>query len=177
MKGIEEMAKSEIYLNKIEKSRKDAVTGFRLKQAMYNAVRACHAESVSFPYQQLLEKYCIPSGEDCLSDEQYYLLTDNGFVQSVRLPSEREVALRVLADKTGGKVVFSKDREPMLLVGGLLLQATSAEGKSYTDDFVEDFSVPYALYPRTVNIVDGKALVEKEKGVCEWVELSEEGSV
>lgn len=169
------MAKLDIYFKKIEKSRTVAVTGFRFKQALYNAVICCHKEKRVFPYGWLIEQYAVPAAKDYLTDEAYYLLTDDGVVLSERPVSDKEAFLRTLADKVGGEVVFTSDRQPVLRVNGWILNAASAEGRSFENAFVEDFSVPYDLYPRIINIVGDKALVETDKGICVWKSLADAG--
>lgn len=169
------MAKSDIYIKKIEKSRTVAVTGFRFKQALYNAVICCHREQRVFPYGWLIERYAIPTSEEYLTDGEYYLLTDDGLVLSERPVSDREAFLRTIADKVGGHVVFTSDRQPVLTVDGWVLNAVSAEGRSFDNAFVEDFSVPYELYPRIINIAADRVLVEIESGVCEWKSLADAG--
>ena len=37
------------------------------------------------------------------------------------------------------------------------------------------FSLPYELYPRIINIVGDKALIETDSGVCEWKNLADAG--
>lgn len=162
------MAKSITYLNKIERCRETSATGFRIKQAMYNALRACHAEGIEFPHQAALEKHCIPGKDGYLEDKRYYLLTEHGFAESERTMSEREIAFRTLAEKTGGKVVFTPEREPVLMVNGWLLRGGPVhEDSKFTEEYEEDFSVPYALYPRVINILeDGSWLIEESPGVC-----------
>lgn len=163
------MANHEIYIKKLENYKQASVTGFRLKQAMYNCVRACYLNNVTFPYQHLLERYCIPSGEDYITDEGYYLIKGEEIVEASRTKGLAEVFLTELSAAVGGKVVFSKDQEPMLLLGDMVLRASRlTPSMAFTDEYKEDFAVPYELYPRIINIVDGKALIETQKGVCEW---------
>ena len=162
------MANFKIYINKIESYKTDSVTGFRLKQTMYNALRTCYQSGVVFPYRYLLEKYCIPSSKDYISDADYYMIADNEIIRTKRTKSATEHFLTDLAKTTGGKVVFSKDKEPMLLINGMLLRASAANSKYFTEEYVENFDTPYDLYPRVINIVGDNFLVETKKGVCEW---------
>lgn len=168
------MAKSEIYINKIEKFKEKSGTGFRLKQAVYNALLSCDIEKTDFPYKKLLEKYCIPGKEDYLQDEQYYLLTDDGenAIKSKRMWSEKERWLRNIADDLDGEIVFSKDSEPMVLVNGMLLRAQEAKEDSYNTEYSENFELPYEQYPRIINIKydeNGRhVLLETEKEKCIW---------
>jgi len=169
------MKNSKIYIEKIERSREVAATGFRLKRALYCAALACHAERKEFPFQHLLDAYGVPSGNDYLSDREYYLLTDEGFVPTTRPLPEKERLLRSLAEQVGAKVVFTKEREPVLLVGDWVLRAAPRGTQPLEDTFTVDLSVPYDLYPRVINIVGGLALVEVSEGVCEWQSFEEAG--
>lgn len=110
------MTKLGVYLEKIEKTRTYAATGFRIKQSMYNAVRSCYKERIEFPYRFLLERYCIPGTKTYLTDKDYYLLKENEFVASKRTVSDKELFLHQLAAQTGGTVGFTLDKDPVLVV-------------------------------------------------------------
>lgn len=163
------MAKCERYLLKLDSCKTCSMTGMRLKMAMYNAVRACYAENVPFPYQCLLERYCIPGKEDYLDDRKYYKIFGNKIVESERSVSETEQFLGKLAAETGGRLVYGKCREPMAILDGMVITASQIKKDTFfTDDYVEDFSVPFDLYPRVINVVNGMALIEIREGVTEW---------
>lgn len=167
------MTKSKVYLEKIEKTRTLAATGFRIKKEMYNALRSCYKEGIEFPFRFLLEHYCIPGMKTYLTDKDYYLLKGEEFVVSERTVSEKELFLRHLAAHMGGKVGFTPDKDPVLVVDGYVLSASKLDGKNIADEPKEDYTLPYKMYPRIINIVENQVLIEQEDGVCEWMGVNE----
>lgn len=167
------MAKPEIYVGKIEKARTCAITGFRIKRYMYNIVRSCYKHGETFPYRDLLEKYCIPGRENYLQDHCYYLLKEEGFVQSERTITEKEQFLKELAERTGGTVRFTQDNDPVLVLDGHVLSASSLEGKKIKKEPTDNYVVPCKLYPRIIDIRDEYVLVEVKEGICEWKKMSD----
>ena len=169
------MAKAITYLTKIEGYRTTAATGFRIKQAMYNALLACHKEEIKFLYHQLLWQYCIPGQDDYLADEGYYMLTDEGFVVSERTVSEREAAFKVIAERMGGELAFTPEREPVILVDGWVLRGGKmSESVQYTTEPTEDFSLPYPLYPRVIDINGDWQLIEESAHTMVWKPINKE---
>lgn len=166
------MAKSEVYINKIESCRERSITGFRLKQIFYNAIISCNREGSKFKYLNMLEKYCIPTSEHYIDDKKYYRIIGDEIVQSIRTKKETEILMEKLAAHVSGRVVYSRDGDPMLLLDNFVLRAFALkEDTFFTDEYEENFDTPYDLFPRIINIKDGKVLIEVEKGKCIWKSL------